>query len=525
MADDIRQIVTRMVEAGESEENIASVIRRHKELSGSGAAESPVARREAPQATGREGDGGRAVEMHPLATIGEGVKGFFKEGARRLAGAAYGIPGVSAPTAAAITALADERLAPTNTAQRVGQTAEQVAEFFIPVAGQAGRVKAAADVATRVAPRLVSGAAKRVLPHAARAADEAATAGAVAAAQGSDPVETAAVAGSVAAGIPAVGAGVQAVAGPLARRLVRSTLKPTAQELKKIPGAATETEKKARLVEDVIDYELPSARAVEDELKASYARGDAAVGNYPSEFLKVQEVASRVGLPKAAPKPTTPLPFVEKRLNELIANLKKQSTGSAKDVEIVESVLDEYRQLPTAPGVTLNPQSVLESAKEIGRSLKGKTVGEITGAEKAARKQIELAERDYVKAHVPKYADAAADQGRLRDLKGPMARADAQWSILGGRKGVGGATPLVGALLGGGFQAYGSGNPVTGGFTALGLAVSTGLVRNPALRRRVGIRIAGLERAIAAGDDAAVTAILKQSGIKGTAALSAQERE
>ncbi len=159
------------------------------------------------QSFGRAALGSLAGSVSPdvLDTVGNGVIGILKGAghtAETLGKLVHKIPGVSsAVDAVAGTpglssnafAEADKALTPTNTAQRVGYSAEQGAEFLVP-AGAAE--KGAATIARAVprftnAPRLIRVAAKA----APRMATEAAAAGGVSAAQGADPTAPAIVAG------------------------------------------------------------------------------------------------------------------------------------------------------------------------------------------------------------------------------------------------------------------------------------------------------------------------------------------
>lgn len=165
----------------------------------------------------------------------------YVPGVKQLSDAVNGQPAVEDPSLSnVVTGQAPRNafegarraVAPTNTAQRIGQGAEQIAEFFIP-AGAAE--KTAATIATKAAPlfrnapRLVQ-AASRTVP---RMVTEAAAAGAVTGAQGGDAT-TGAVMG--AAG-PIINAGVTAAAGKLkegAQKLVVQALGPTKERYKAI---------------------------------------------------------------------------------------------------------------------------------------------------------------------------------------------------------------------------------------------------------------------------------------------------
>jgi len=201
VADDRHAVVERMVAGGESEADIANVIQHYGSVTGKPASAAPQP--SSGGALGAVGDfvtgiakgaGSTAANLGSLVSKVPGL-GSFLTGTGNALGdlAATAIYGHVAPpvTADQATAAANEALAPTNTAQKVGKIAEQVGETLIP----AGAITEAG----------------KGLSLAGRIGLEGAANAGIAAAQGGNPI----VGGALGAAIPAAGAALRAAAPSL----------------------------------------------------------------------------------------------------------------------------------------------------------------------------------------------------------------------------------------------------------------------------------------------------------------------
>lgn len=140
MADDQKAIVQRMIDAGESEENIAEVI-RHFQTQQPAATAQPQAQPEGVLTGLVKG----AVKGAANTAIGLGQMVHEIPGVSRVVDAIYGTPGLSEASFPA----AREAVKPTTTPQKIGYAAEQVGEFFTPL-GAAGKAGKAVGVAKSV---------------------------------------------------------------------------------------------------------------------------------------------------------------------------------------------------------------------------------------------------------------------------------------------------------------------------------------------------------------------------------------
>lgn len=342
-------------------------------------------------------------------------------GVTRAVDALYGSPGISG----AAFDEADDILAPTNTAQRIGHGAEQIAEFFVP-AGAAE--KAALAIGARVAPKLPT--------FALRAVGQSAASGGVAAVQGSDP--------SMAAFLGAAGPVGGAVAGKVGRvigdkavPLVRSALKPTVAEMRRVAGVSgTGLQAEAdRLARFVVDNQLTSpdkAQALiagaESELQALLKAGAAATDapQRASRYLKALERSAAkqgLGADDVAIIRSKAQELLESSpLSEDVASTVMQPSPSGLLTSSGQPFLVPVQKTSRALRANVPADEALDIARSSSRWSTRKAWGEQKGASLESEKAVERATRDAVKDAVPESRPILRRQGQAIQAKKVLER-------------------------------------------------------------------------------------------------------
>lgn len=312
--------------------------------------------------------------------------------------------GDAVPAGPMFDAAKHEFATPTNTAQRIGYGAEQMAEYFVP-AGRAEKLAARVAAGT---PRYL-----RIFPE---MAAQAGAGGAVATAQGQDPT-AAAVSG---AAMPVVGrpvsAGLRWAAGQ-AEPLARAAIKPTVTAMRRVAGASqTGLDAQAeKLVQFVLENKLTTptkARALFDqtevELRALLS-GKNAPTDEPARVLRYLQALER-----SASKQRLPAGDVA-AIRNAAAELLEGSLGETK-LQMVPQLHPTLVNPQGQPITVLVPQpyrvmrastpadEALEAARSSGRWQTRKQWGEQKGTDIEVRKTVERAGRDAVKAAVPESA-------------------------------------------------------------------------------------------------------------------------
>lgn len=364
------------------------------------------------------------------------------------------IPGVSR-LAGEMPADAESQLGldATNTAQRVGQVLEQLAEFLVPAG--AGK-RAALTVGSKLAKvagggRIVQGAAKM----APRVAVDAATSAGVTAAQGGD----ASTAGAVGAAVPVAGKVATAVGRKVASKavpLVRAAIKPTVTEMKRVAGAsAIGIDRQAdRLARFIIDNRITSpdkAQTIIDdaerELQAVLDANNAATDapQRAMRYLKALErSAAKQGLP------ASDVAIIKDAARELVDSSPMGETVT-RTVKRPFLVPDESVPKPTGHGAkpamrpglvdasgqpvmvdavetlrqlrdSMPAKEALETARSSSRWTTRKAWGEQKGAATEAAKAVERGARDAVKASNPESKAILGRQGQAIQAKKVLDR-------------------------------------------------------------------------------------------------------
>lgn len=321
---------------------------------------------------------------------------------------------------------------PSNATQRVGATAEQIAEFFIP---GAMAEKTATAIAAKVAPRVPT-ALQAVARFAPRMATEGAAASAVTAAQGGDPV-TGAAAGAAGPVVGAVAGRTVKAIGNTARPLVRAALKPTVTEMKRQAGASiTGIDAQANQLADfIIKNRLTTpdkAEAIIVDAEKELQRlvtGSKAVTDAPQRAQRyleaVKRSAAKQGLGAAD------VSAIVKKQRELL----KSSPLSEDVVSVVQrpspsglvNASGQPVMVPTnvttrALRTDVTPAEALDVARSTSRWSTRKQYGELKGASVEADKAVERAARDSVKASVPGAEKQLQTQARAITAKKVLQR-------------------------------------------------------------------------------------------------------
>lgn len=414
----LQQIVQRMVEAGESEEDIALVIREYKPKP----APAPSVAAPRPMSGDR-----------PLApTEGTVAVGIGKG----LLNTAIGMGELAYNYVPAVRALSDsmtgggdqffdearKSIQPASPLEKVGFVGEQMAEFFVP---GAQAEKLAASVASKL-PKYT-----RLLPK--MGAQSAANAG-MAEVQGNNTT-TAAVTG---AAVPVVGGAVGSAVrwvGSKAEPLVRSAIKPTVSSMRKIAGASADglDAKAEQLVTFIIDNKVTTPQKAvaimsiaEGELKALLASKNAPTDAAERALRYLQGLersAQKQGLAAddVAVIRNAAAELLEGRMGEDIVTMvpKPHPTLLGPNGQPVTVLVPEVtRQLRA----TVPADEALEAARASSQWSTRKQWGEQKGARMEAEKAVERAERDAVKVAVPEAKPLLQREGMAKQARDVLDR-------------------------------------------------------------------------------------------------------
>lgn len=441
--------------------------------------------------------------------------GFAKEvGARavQLGRLVHKIPGVDA-LLGSIPEDASDRLGlvPSNPGQKTGQSMEQIAEFMVP---SAGAENLAASVAAKVAPRFVNAprfvqAAAKLAP---RMVTQGASAGAVTAAQGGNPV-TGAIIGATG---PVIGAGTTATAqavGGMAAPMVRAAIKPTITAMRRVAGATAEglDAKASSLVNFIIDKGLTTAAKAhvlitnaETELQR-VLKTSTAVTDAPTRALRYLDALEKSAAKQALPAEDVAIlrnaaaEVLEGKLgkDEITMVLKPHPTLVKPDGQPFMVLTPETARVPR---VDVSPQEAMDLARSNSRWSTRKQWGEQKGATMEASKAIERAERDAVKIAVPEARPILADYSKGIQAKEVLDRMQFRQA---NREGIG----MPEKIMAGAEMASGK-LPV--------LAIASNWLRNNGLKG--GIWADRLSKAVQQQNVTEVSSILNRLGVSLTAA-------
>jgi hypothetical protein len=361
-----------------------------------------------------------AAPTEPANTLRDPVIGFGKGAAKtavNLGRLVHKIPGVSA-VLGEIPADAEAALGlePTNTAQRIGEGVERIAEFLIP---GAAAERAAVAVASKVAP--VLGKASRLTS---RAAAQGGTSAGVATAQGGD----ATTAGALGAALPGAGAVAGATARSLRRGsegLVRAAIKPTVTAMRRIsgtPGQGLDAKAEA-MVRFIIDHRLTTPEKARDLIVASERELQRllAVKNAPTDAPQ-RAIRYLAALERNAAKQGLAADDVAQLRNAAAEMLEG---GMGKDVvTMIPTPHPTLVQPNGQPFMVLTPKTTralrtdvmadeaLDSARASSKWSTRKQWGEQKGTRMEAEKAVERAQRDAVKEAIPETRPVLAKQGQ-----------------------------------------------------------------------------------------------------------------
>ena len=280
-----KAIIQRMIDAGESEENIATVIQHFQKATGdTTSTRSPF---NPPRLIQAAETAGRAIsDVAVGAAKGAGstvlsLSQLINKGTEAI--------GLSKPVAPEVWDRARQDFTTaTNTAQSIGKGAEQVAEFFVPVGGAASKVGKAAetallkntpvyvDMAVEGAKQLAKSTPKMV-QAAARGVGEGVKAAGIHSAQ-TGSTEGAGTVGAISAAMPVIGGAISKVAPALqqsAEKKVAQALGATKERFKAIAAKrAPEILKRglvgsrASLLADAKENAAIAGQAIDDVLSA-----------------------------------------------------------------------------------------------------------------------------------------------------------------------------------------------------------------------------------------------------------------
>lgn len=301
------------------------------------------------------------------------------------------IPGVRdyVGTPEDFTQAREEFTTPTTTAQRVGKTVGDVAQFFTPV-GAAGKVKAVAGIGRDM---LLTGA-------------QGGTTGNVA------------LSGAASAVIPGAGA-VKKVASSLkasANPLVRAAIKPTVTSLRRISGGGGLDAKAERLVSFIVDHKLTTA----GEARALFMKAEQELQGLLAKVGTKTDAATRaerylVALERSAAKQGLPASDVA-QIRNAAAELLQGPMGEDVVTMVTKAhptLVDQFGK----PLQVLAPETsrglraavpadeALSSARSSSRWSTNKQWGEQKGTAIEAQKTVERAQRDAVKQARPEARD------------------------------------------------------------------------------------------------------------------------
>jgi hypothetical protein len=382
-----------------------------------------------------------------------------------------------------------EELIPQNTAQRVGYTGEQMAEFLLPT-GAAGKVGMAAEVAKATGLTGAQGGSKGEM--------------------GASAVLSAVPAGAM------TSKAAQWI-GSKAEPLVRAAVKPTVTAMQRVAGASVEglDAKAHQMVRFIIDNRVTTAekaRTIVDQAEKELQRLltlKNAPTDAPQRALRYLEA-----IEKQAAKQGLPAQDVG-----IIRNAAAEVLQSGLGEDVVKMVPKPH---PTLVGPNGQPLTVM--VPETTRALRTDVMadealtraranskwdsrkgwGEQKGAQMEASKAVERAERDAVKAAVPEARPILQKQGQAIQTAKVLDRAEFRAS---NRDAVSLPAHVVAA-----------GEIATGRFPVMAFAANW--LRNNQLK--AGIWADDLEKAIQRNNVPKVTEIMKKLGVAGASQATRQ---
>lgn len=382
---DVRRIVTGARARGLGDDQIRALVARYDERSRA-PERTPDQAPETPMM-------GRAVGA--VADAGVGL-------AKSAAGAVIGlgdmmarplrmVPGVReyVATPEEVASARDAFATPTTTAQQVGKTVGDVAQFFTPV-GASGKIKVAAGIGRDIL---------------------------VAAAQGGTAGDVA-LSGAASAVIPGAGA-VKQVASSLkasANPLVRAAIKPTVTSLRRISGGGGLDAKAERLVSFIVDHRLTTA----NKARALFVTAEQELTGLLAKAGTKTDAATRaerylVALERSAAKQGLPASDVA-QIRNAAAELLQGPMGEDVVTMVTKAhptLVDQFGKplrvlVPeTSRGLraAVPADEALSSARSSSRWSTNKQWGEQKGTAIEAQKAVERAQRDAVKQAVPEARD------------------------------------------------------------------------------------------------------------------------
>lgn len=359
-----------------------------------------------------------------------------------------------------------EAIVPSNEAQRLGYTLEQMGEFFAPT-GAAGKVARVAEAIKSAALTGVQGGSKA----------DVAAAGVLAAVPGGTVATKAADALSA-----------------KAEQFVRAAVKPTVASLRRITGQGGMDAKANALVRFILDNKLTSP----DKARAVFQSAEHELQRVLSVKNAPTDAATRAG----------------RYLDALERSAAKQGLGG-DDVKLIRQAANELMAGPMGETVGVDAagnairalrsevpaKEALESARASSRWTTRKSWGEQKGATTEAAKAVERGQRDAVKAAIPEAKPLLQTQGMAIQSEQALDR-------MGQRAANRDVVSLPAHVMAAG------GQPV--------LAVAANLLRNNQLR--VGIWADSLAKAVRSGNAPLTADILKKIGIASVPALTTAER-
>lgn len=480
-ASDVRRIVTGGRARGLSDDQIRALVARYDErvrvkTASPPAADTPGMMRRATEAVGDVGVGLAKSAAGTVIGLGD-----------MLASPMRTVPGVRdyVGTPEDFAAARETFTAPTSTAQQVGKTVGDVAQFFTP-AGAAGKLKAAANIGRDV---LLTGA------------------------QGGTAGEAVA-SGAVSAVVPGAGAlkkGAEALKAS-ANPLVRAAIKPTVTSLRRISGGGGLDAKAERLVSFIVDNKLTTANKARDlfmkaekELQGLLAKAGAktdAATRAERYLLALERSAAKQGLPASdvAQIRNAAAELLQGPMGEDVVTMVSKAHPAlvdqfGKPIQVL--VPQTTRHLRAA----VPADEALSSARSSSRWSTNKQWGEQKGTAVESQKAVERAQRDAAKVAVP----AARD---LLHTESMALKSEEVLDRMAQRAGNRDAVSLPAHVIGAGEIATGR-VPV--------LAFAANWLRNNQLK--AGVWAKSLGDAIEAGNAGKVAFILERLGIAGASQM------
>lgn len=285
------------------------------------------------------------------------------------------------PELAAFEGPKPEGLTPQGTAQEVGFGAEQIGEFFIPGAAQAGKLGAVANLAQK------AGTVGKM-------ATEGATAAGVAAAQGGDPL----AAGAVGAVVP----GASAVASKVGPAIMNT----------KIGARAKQFRRGADPGEGIVDEGLVAGTTGGMWERVQTARKE--VGAQIGSVLSTTQ--------KATQHPINIQPFVDGLIDDAVRSL--QTAGKPEAAAAVEKIrtgmYEEFAKRGSSPSAT-NAKELWEVSQQIKDAISYGGDSAIEAGAEVIRKKIRSSIGDVISSTIPaikplnkRFANLAEAQSALK---------------------------------------------------------------------------------------------------------------